>query len=177
MDLPTRRMESLLLAGSHLKKVSQIAAFLGGLQAQDYAGAKWSIALRSDGLTEADIDRAVAQKQIVRTWPMRGTLHFVAAEDLRWILALTAPRNIRAQAGRHRQLGLDEKTFSKSSKILAKELSGVAPKIRSELYAILQKNKISTEGQRGIHLLWRAAQEGLICFAAHDEKQPTFALL
>lgn len=108
---------------------------------------------------------------------MRGTLHFVSASDLRWVLALTAPRNIRAQAGRHRQLGLDEKTFAKAHRILAKELSGAAPKIRSELYEILTKNKISPAGQRGIHLLWRAAQEGLVCFAKHDEKQPAFALL
>jgi len=60
-------MASLLLTGSHLKKVSEITAFLGGLQAQDFAGAKWSIALRSTGLTEADVDAAVSKRQIVRT--------------------------------------------------------------------------------------------------------------
>lgn len=177
MDLPARRLQSLLLAGSSEESPAKIVSRLGGLQGQDFAGAKWSIALRSRGLKEADIDQAFAKKQIVRSWLMRGTLHLASAADLRWILSLTASRNIRAQAGRHRQLGLDEKTFAKSHRILARELSGAAPKTRSALYQLLNKNKISTEGQRGIHLLWRAAQEGLLCFATHEEKQPAFALL
>lgn len=71
---------------------------LGALQAQDYHGALWSIALRTQGATRADVERAVIERAIVRTWPMRGTLHFVPAADTAWMLRLLAPRVLRSRA-------------------------------------------------------------------------------
>ena len=56
---------------------------LGAMQAQDYTGALWSIGLRMPNATEAEVERAIKERKIVRSWPMRGTLHFVAATDLR----------------------------------------------------------------------------------------------
>jgi hypothetical protein len=66
------------------------------MQAQDFAGAKWSVGLRTPGSTDAAIESALATGTIVRSWPMRGTLHFTAPEDLGWMLSVTAPRTIRA---------------------------------------------------------------------------------
>jgi hypothetical protein len=149
----------------------------GALQAQDYLGSLWAIGLRLPGARERDIERAVADRTIVRTWPMRGTLHFVAAADVRWMLALLTPAVLKRGLTRHRQLGLDEAVFRKSRKALVKALQGGRQRTRQNVYEVLEAAKVSTAGQRGIHILWRLAQEGLLCFGARDGKQPTVVLL
>jgi hypothetical protein len=153
-------------------------ARLGALQAQDYPGAKWSLGLRCrPGITEADVERAIADRQIVRTWPMRGTLHFVAAADVRWMLELLTPRVLAGSAARQQHLGLDDAVFARCKDAFAGALQGGKQLTRAEMYQTLERAGISTAEQRGYHLLWRTAQEGLICFGSHAGKQPTFALL
>ncbi len=151
--------------------------WLGAVQAQDYLGALWAIGLRTRGATEAAVERAIADRLIVRTWPMRGTLHFVAAADARWMLALLTPKVIRASAARLRQLDLDEAVFARSRDLLARALEGGRRLSRDAIYALLRDAGISPAGQRGIHILWRLAQERLVCFASREGKQHTFALL
>jgi hypothetical protein len=149
----------------------------GAVQAQDYLGSLWGIGLRLPGSRERDIERAVADRTIVRTWPMRGTLHFVAAADVRWMLALLTPAILKRGLTRHAELGLDEAVFRKSRKALVKALQGGRQRTRTNVYEVLEGAKVSTAGQRGIHILWRLAQEGLICFGAREGKQPTVVLL
>ena len=126
---------------------------------------------------EADIEQAIADRTIIRSWPLRGTLHFVAAEDIHWMLKHMAPRTIARAALRHRQLELDEATFVKSNRTLARALRGGKQLTRLELAAALNRAGISTDGQRLIHILNRAALEGLVCYAVRRGKQFTFALL
>lgn len=108
---------------------------------------------------------------------MRGTLHFVAPADIRWMLALLTPRVIAGQRGRHRQLELDQPTFDRSRDVLTRALEGGRQLTRDALYETLEAAGISTAGQRGIHILGRLAQDGLLCFAARQGKQQAFALL
>jgi hypothetical protein len=154
-----------------------VVAALGGVQAQDYLGALWAIGLRCAGATEVDVERAIAAGTIVRTWPMRGTLHFVHATDMRWMLRLLAPRSIDGAARRHRELGLDESVFVLSREAFVRALLGGGRSTRDELYAVLERAGVSTTGQRGYHILWRMAQEGLVCFGPRRGKQQTFVLL
>ena len=121
--------------------------------------------------------RAVARRAILRTWPMRGTLHFVAAADVRWMLDLLAPRVIAATAGRRQQLELDTRVFTRSRKVIVKALEGDRQVTRSGLYQLLEAAGISTRDGRGLHILMHFALEGLVCFGAREGKQPTFALL
>ena len=97
---------------------------LGAVQAQDYLGALWAVGLRMRGATEAHIEQALAVRTIVRTWPMRGTLHFVAPADVRWMLELLTPRVVARSAGRHRELELDDAVFGRSQELLVRALSG-----------------------------------------------------
>jgi hypothetical protein len=164
-------------SGDSPRSPGSIVAHLGAMQAQDYPGAKWSIGLRLPGVTDTDVERAIADRTIVRTWPMRGTLHFVAAADVRWMLELLTPRVIASSTRRHQELGLDAATFARATELFASALEGGKQLTRDEMYATLEAAGISTANQRGYHILGRTAQEGLICFAAHSSKQPTFALL
>src|SRR4051812_14549840 len=86
----------------------QVVTHLLAVQAQDYPGALWALGLRMKEATPAIIERSIADRAIVRTWPMRGTLHFVAATDARWMLKLLTPRVISGMAARHRELEIDE---------------------------------------------------------------------
>ena len=95
------------LSGAMSDPAAVVRALLA-VQAQDYRASLWAIALRTPEGTEADVERAIEARAIVRTWPMRGTLHFVPAEDARWMLRLLAPRLITKSAARHRELELDE---------------------------------------------------------------------
>jgi hypothetical protein len=176
-DIAQSRLYHQQIARAKFKAPGQVVSWLGALQAQDYPGAKWSIGLRLPHATDADIEQAVAAKTIVRTWPMRGTLHFVAPEDIRWLLALLTPRIIAQAAGRYRQLELDEAVFARSKELFAKALQGGQQLTRDEMHQLLERANISTGGQRGYHILCRAAQDGLICFGAPSGKQQTFTLL
>ena len=170
------RLTNQALTGTASSPVEVVRRF-GAVQAQDYPGALWGIAQRTEAATEADVERAIAAREIVRSWPMRGTLHLVAAEDLRWMLRDLVPRVIRGTAGRQRELGLDGKTFVKAGRVLERALRGGRQLTRAELYDVLSRGRVSPEGQRGIHILGYLAMQGVLCFGPRRGKQPTFALL
>jgi hypothetical protein len=171
-----QRLMNLQLAGSRCKSAPQAVAALGALQAQDYAGALWAIALRVPGARLADVERAVRERQIVRSWPLRGTLHFVAAADLRWMLDLLAARVLKAAAKRQHGLALDAATFRKVERVLTRALDG-QPLTRDALRDAFTRANISPDGGRLYHCLLYFSLHQLICFAVPDGKQPTFALL
>jgi hypothetical protein len=150
---------------------------MGALQAQDFTAARWAIGLRTHQGTHQQVDQAIREGTILRTWLMRGTLHFVSAKEVRGILVLLAPRLIAASALRYRQLELNNKTWNRSRKILLRALTDQPEMTRPELYAALERSGISTKDQRGIHILRHLAIEGQICLAAPRGKQPCFTLL
>ena len=150
---------------------------LVAVQAQDYNAGLWAIGQRTVDATRSDVERALAAREIVRTWPMRGTLHIVARDDVRWLTAFLAGRVLERAAYRHRQLDLDAKTFAKARTLFEKHLAGGISLTRAELYAILTRAKIAPGDQRGPHILTTLAMERLLCFGAHRDKQPTFTLL
>jgi hypothetical protein len=175
-EIVRHRLGSQQLSGTAFTKPEEIVAHLGAMQAQEFSNAKWAVGARLPGATEADVDDAVARRAIVRTWPMRGTLHFVAAADVRWMLALLTPRIIAGTASRQQRLELDDAVFAATRKRLTKWLKGGAM-TREALHAALDRDGIPTANYRGYHILWRHAQEGLICFGPHEGKEPTFVLL
>ena len=150
---------------------------LGAVQAQDYRHALWAIGLRLPGSTEAAVEAALREGAIARTWLLRGTLHLVAAADLRPLLALVAPRVIAARAGRRRQLGIDRETLARSRQVLEGALSGGGALLRDEAYGALRAAGVATDGQRGIHILSELSLEGLLCQTTAERRQSAFVLL
>ena len=177
MNIALSRLVNQGIACPTFAQPGAVVDWLGALQAQDYDGALWSIGLRMVSATKPSVEQALADRTIVRTWPMRGTLHFVAARDARWLLALLTPRVIAQTAGRYRQLELNEAIFARSKEVFAKALQGGKQLTREALQQLLEQTGIATTGQRGYHILVRAAQDGLICFGVPRGKQQTFALL
>lgn len=176
IDVARTRLAAQGLVAPHAGSPAAAVRALLAVQAQDYAAGLWAIGQRTRTATRTDVEAALADRSLVRTWPMRGTLHVVAAEDVRWLLALLAPRIIKRAASRYRGLGLDAKVFAKARTLCEKHLAGTTL-TRPELFEIFKRGKIDPGEQRGIHILGALAMEGMLCLAAHRGKQPTFALL
>lgn len=147
------------------------------LQAQDFAAALWAVGVRVDGATAASVTRALDEGQIVRSWPLRGTLHFVAAEDLGWMLKLGTPRVLQSQAARHRDLELDEAVFRASRDLAERLLAGGGRATRDELMAALEAAGISAAGQRGYHIIVHLAMTGTVCWGPASGTQQALVLV
>ena len=171
------RLLSQKVIGQRFESPPQVVSWLGGVQAQDYQWAKWSIGLRTAECTDEGVERAIENRQIVRTWMFRGTLHFVAAEDLSWLTALLAPGTIRRNARRYRQLELDDEAFTRSQNVIPEAIEADGPLTRAELKVHLEKEGISAQGQQLPYLLQRAALDGLICQGPQHASEPTYVLV
>ena len=166
-----------LVVPSFSDPVDVVRAF-GAVQAQDYPSAKWAIGLRAAGLVDADVERAFSAGAIIRTHVLRPTWHFVTPADIRWMLALTAPRVSSAMGYYNRTLGLDAKVFRKSNTALTRALRDNKQLTRAELSAVLAAARVSAPtGQHVGHLLMQAELDGVICSGARRGKQFTYALL
>jgi DNA glycosylase AlkZ-like len=176
-DIARLRLHNQRIAYATIEKPGDAVAWLGAVQAQDYLGALWAVGLRTRNAVEADVERAIADRTIIRTWPMRGTLHFVAAADIRWMLELLTPRVVANNAQwLLRDFDLDEGAFARSKDLFARALQGGKRLTRNAMYNVLDAGGVSAS-QRGRHILTRLAQDGFICFGAREGKQQTFALL
>jgi len=97
-DIAHHRLVNQNIASARCSEPGEVAAALGAMQAQDCLGALWAIGLRLTDATNTVVERAIAERKIIRTWPMRSTLHFVAAADVRWMLELLTPRSPAVRA-------------------------------------------------------------------------------
>jgi hypothetical protein len=176
-DIACRRLHNQSIAPAVSVTPGDVVKRLVAVQAQDYASALWAVGLRTKTPAKQTVEQSISNGNIIRTWPMRGTLHFVAAEDVRWMLALLTPRVMAGAARRHQQLELDEATFARAGSLCAAALQGGRQLTRAEMMDVLEQGGIATTGQRGYYILGWAAQRGLICFGPRQGKQDTFVLL
>lgn len=154
----------------------ELTDWFGAMQAQDLASGKWSLGLRLPGTTEKDIDTALATGEVLRTWPMRGTIHLIHPENARWMLDLTGVRALKGLQKRWDYLGLDRATIDKAADVLSEALTG-RRLTRSECLARLAEAGIETGGGRSYHLLWHTAQTGVTCIGPNEGTEQTFVLL
>ncbi|MCB2224777.1 MAG: winged helix DNA-binding domain-containing protein [Actinobacteria bacterium] len=177
MNVPSLRLAGQRIASGRVATPEEAVAWMGAVQAQDRAMSLWAIGLRTDGCSEADVEAAVSAGRIVRTWTMRRTIHFAAAEDVHWMMALTRERVLRAYRKSLARLGLDEDDLATARRVVAKALEGGSRLTRPALYERLEAAGVPCGQSRGTHLMWRLGQEGITCFGPRDGKQPTMVLL
>lgn len=177
-DLVRARLANQRLASAGFRRPEDAVAWFGAVQSQDFLGALWAVGQRTRGATEASVENALAQRRLIRGWPMRGTLHFMAAADARWITQLLAPRVIqRAAALWKRSLELDAAVLGRAREVVQRALEGNRRLDRAALYAALEARRIRCGAMRGQHLLLWLAMEGTLCLTGRVGAQHTFALL
>jgi Winged helix DNA-binding domain len=172
-----QRLVNQRIGGKKLEKPEEVVRWLGAIQAQDYLQSLWAIGLRLRSATVADIEQAILEGKIVRTWPMRGTLHFVPPEDAKWMLKLSASRMLDKDGRRLKQLGLTKEIIERCKGLFYDALKGNKRLSRPEMMRLLEEAGITTENQRGYHILWYVSQCGLICQGPMQDKQQSFVLL
>jgi len=171
------RLHNQQISSKEFSNAGDLVTWLGAVQAQDYAAAKWALGLRLSNSTDKEVEHAFNEGTILRTHLMRPTWHFVAPQDIRWLLKLTAPRVIAIINNSGRKLGLDESVFRRANKLIVKALQGGRYLTRIEIEATLNKAGIVTSDLHMIHLMMRAELDGLICSGPRKGKQFTYELL
>lgn len=177
VSVAQRRLLNQRIAGQRFSRPEEVVRWMGAVQAQDFQQAVWALGARTASATLAEVEDAIARHAIVQTWPMRGTLHFVLAENAKWMLELLASRRVAASATRQRQLELDERILRHCAEVFQQALHGGRRLTRSEAMRLLEDAGISPQGQRGYHILAHLAQTGLICLGPLAGKEQTFVLL
>jgi hypothetical protein len=143
--------------------VRDAAAHMLAVQSQDLLAGRWALAARTRGAPGlSEVDAALARGDLVRAWTMRGTLHIIPARDLRWVLSVTADRQLRQAASRHRELGIDQDVVGVAERALRPRLrdGGVT---RAQAFTAFEDAGIDPRGQRGVHLLSALTIGGVLC--------------
>src|SRR5512138_2898362 len=123
-EIPQARLLRQRIAGKGLERPADVVRWMGAVQAQDYAAAKWAVALRTASCSDVDLEAAFSRGEILRTHVMRPTWHFLVPEDVRWMQTLTASRVEAALAYQYRRLELDPQLLQRSQAAMEKALRG-----------------------------------------------------
>ena len=181
MDIAALRLRNQRITRPEGRTPADVVRWFGAVQSQDLPASLWAVGLRmGKAVTEADVERAIDDRSVIRSWPMRGTIHLMPAEDARWMVRLLAPRLDQKVAGNYRRAGLSPEIVARAGHVIARTLTGNQG-TRAEVYAALNAAGIATTGsageQRGMHLLVHWARHGLICVTPRRGRQQTYALL
>jgi hypothetical protein len=177
MNIIASRLHNQHISRPDFNTPAEAVQWLGAVQAQDYAAAKWALGLRMKAGSDPALDQAFADGTILRTHVMRPTWHFVTPSDIHWMLELTSKRINAAMSYNFRRLGLDASVFKRSNSALVEALRDGNQLTRLELVSILKHRGIKTDNLGFLHILMHAELDRLICSGARREKQFTYALL
>ncbi|WP_216692992.1 winged helix DNA-binding domain-containing protein [Dietzia psychralcaliphila] len=166
-DLARFRLASQRLVGERCTSPAEAVRWMACVQGQDLPGALESVALRSLGpagtpATITDVRAALADGSVVRSWPMRGTLHLVPGEDLGWMVRLAAGRSRSAQVARLAALGVDDDEIDRAHRVLMEEVAGTRVRSRKQLQERWRAEGLDVSGGRGYHLLYLFVVDGLV---------------
>ncbi|RYG43309.1 MAG: winged helix DNA-binding domain-containing protein, partial [Chitinophagaceae bacterium] len=175
-QLLTTRLCNQQLSQQTFDKTPDLVSWMGAVQAQDYAMAKWAVGQRLSAATDQQVEDAINKGDLLRTHVLRPTWHLVHRDDIRWMLKLTAPQILKQMSYYDRQLGITPREVSRALSLFAKSLAG-AQLTRPELQAIFTKAKFNCESMRFGHLLMYAEMNALICSGARKGKHNSYALL
>lgn len=177
MNIASKRLQSQRIVDQKFTTPEEVVRWMGAMQAQDYGQAVWAVGLRTKEPSLAAVEKAITSRKILLTWPMRGTIHFVPAEDAKWMVQALAARRVATDGYRQRQLGIDATMLKKVERLFISALKGGKCLTRPEIMQLLEDANISTQNQRGYHLIVYFAITGLICQGPLEGKKQTFTLL
>jgi hypothetical protein len=177
-DFVAERLCNQKLSSPTFKDPADVVRWFGAVQAQDFHGAKWAVALRMRKATNASVEEAFDRGEIVRTHLLRPTWHFIAPDDIRWLLQLSGPRVNQRCSGTYSKYELDATIFKRTNRAITKALEGEKHRTRTELKAALNRaGVVANDGVRLAHILLRAELDGIVCSGPRRGNQFTYALL
>ncbi len=171
------RLTAQGLSGPPLADPAAVAERLLAVQGQDPRGFRLAVRARTEGLTAADVERALAERELIVTWLNRGTLHLVRGEDYPLLQSLTTPPLLTSSTRRLRQEGVSEARAERALATIERVLGEEGPLTRAELRERIDAVGVRTDGQAMIHLLFLAALRGVAVRGPMVGKQHAYVLV
>ena len=167
MDIPKLRLLNQQLANPLFHSPKELVSWMGAVQAQDYAMAKWAVGMRLASATVRTVEEALQKGEILRTHVMRPTWHLVAAEDIRWMLKLSARRikSANDSFAKGYDLEITDELYAKSYNLLEKILCGNKSLTKQEIaeHFCCSGILVEADNHRMTRFMVRAEQEGIVC--------------
>ena len=140
-----------------------VAERVFAVQGQDPTGFRLAVRARTEGVTAADVDRALTEERsLVVTWLNRGTLHLVRSEDYPVIQAVTTPPLRTTSERRLAQEGVPPRDAERGLETIERSLAEEGPLTSDALRERIAAAGVRAEGQALYHLLFQASLRGLI---------------
>ncbi len=171
------RLYNQLLSGNDMKEPHEIVSYMGAMQSQAFDMARWAVGARLEGSTDRMIEEAINEAKIIRTHVLRPTWHFVAAEDVHWMLELSMPRQLPIYTSYIKMTGTGPDIFPRIWPSVEKALRDHNHLTRQELTDRLVAEGFPVNMNAVQHALSFAELEGLICNGKISGKKQTFCLL
>ncbi len=173
------RMLSQQLASPNFEHPKALVSWMGAIQAQDYPMSKWAVGSRLQSGSLQTVDETLKRGEILRTHVLRPTWHLVAAEDIRWMLKLSAQRIKLAyvSSAKGHQLDISEKQYGQFNDLVVRMLEGNKSLTKQEIEAEVNQRGIKTVEPLIRRLLGNSEIEGVICSGVDKGGKPTYALL
>lgn len=175
--LPKLRLHNQKITNPDFAAPQELVAHMGAIQAQDYPMSKWAVGLRVPSTTDASIEAALNNGELVRTHVLRPTWHLVSGQDLRWMLSLTAKQIKASSASRDRELGIDSALYSRTNDLIAKALEGGKNLTREEVMLELERRGVKMDSSRAVHFMMNAEVDAIVCNGVMSGKKLTYTLI
>jgi hypothetical protein len=172
-----RRMRSSLFWREPLTEPEDVVSWFGAVQAQEYEPAKWSVAMRTSGADNSDLDRALGVGRILRTHTLRPTWHFVHPDDIRWLQSVTGPRVHVLNRHYYKQLGLGDDLLARTENLITRWISAEGDLTRKEIGSRLGVEGIEAQGNRLAYIMASAELNAVVCSGARRGSTDTYALV
>ena len=172
------RIRAQRLSGSSRGGADEVARAVVGVQAQDRGAAGLAIRARSGGARASDVARTWSLNgPLVLTWSLRGTRHLHHCDDVRWLLSIFGPMYAAGSPGRNRQLGIEGAAGDRAVRAVRDALRRRGPLTRPQVKDVLARHGLDVSGQAPIHILARAALEGVLYVVPDDDDEETYVML
>jgi hypothetical protein len=175
-EVVLRRLTASGLTGPPRPSPEQVVGHLLAVQSQDVQPSSWSVAQRTEGATDAVVTQARDDGRLLRTHVLRTTWHDVGRQDLRWLLALTAPRVRQLAAGARRQLGLDDELLATARRAVEPAVTGRAL-TRAQLAKVLADAGLRLDARALGYVLMLLELDAVVCSGVRERHLHTYALL
>jgi Winged helix DNA-binding domain len=172
------RARAQRLSGSLRGDAGEVVRAVVGVQAQDRAAAALALRARSGAARASDAAAAWSSRgPLILTWSLRGTRHLHHRDDVRWLLSIFGPVYAAGGPARNRQLGIAGAAGDRAVRAVRDALRRRGPLTRQEVKEVLARHGVDVSGQAPIHVLRRAALEGVLSIVPDRDDGETYVAL
>lgn len=169
--------QSFRQGSSGAERIATTARRMLAIQGQDWRSSQWALGIRTLDASVDDVREAYRSGLIVRSWPMRGTVHVVAAEDIGWMQRATNHRVLAGAPKRRAFLGISDAVLDQLVTVSQQALANGVAHDRESLSRVWTEAGIEWQSNWRYHVIWWLCQNGIAVFGPiEDTGEPRLVL-